>query len=168
MDQLVFFQDKEVPALLKFNWLAVLCFVGLSQTLGCGSNQVPTHTIEGIVQFEDGSPLMFGNIEFYSAEHKLNARGKINRDGTFTVGTYSESDGAVAGEQQIAILQISGNYLTEKLNDQINHDHGHLIDQAHGDYRTSGLAFVVEPGVNRIELTVRKRRQQTSEGMPKH
>ena len=164
----MFFQDRRVPVLLKFNWFAALCFVALSQILGCGSGQTPTHAIEGIVQFEDGSPLMFGNIEFYNAEHKINARGKINRDGTFTVGTYSDNDGAVAGEQQIAILQISGNYLTEKLNDQINHDHGHLIDQAHGDYRTSGLAFSVEPGVNRIELTVRKRRQQTAEGMPKH
>ena len=165
---MVFFQDRKVLALLKFNWLAVLFLVGLSQILGCGSDQVPTHAIEGIVEFEDGSPLKFGNIEFYSAEHKVNASGKINRDGTFTVGTYSENDGAVAGNQQIAILQISGNYLSEKLNDQINHDHGHLIDQAHGDYRTSGLEFVVEPGVNRIQLTVRKRRQQTSEGMPKH
>ncbi|MGB1929742.1 MAG: hypothetical protein ACPHO8_10555 [Mariniblastus sp.] len=160
--------NRKVPALLGFKWLTVLLFIGLSQVLGCGSNQVPTHAIEGIVEFEDGSPLKFGNIEFYSPEHKLNARGKINRDGTFTVSTYSENDGAVAGKQQIAILQISGNYLTEKLNDQINHDHGHLIDQAHGDYRTSGLEFIVEPGLNRIQLTVRKRRQQTSEGMPKH
>ncbi|MCP4098201.1 MAG: hypothetical protein GY748_18370, partial [Planctomycetaceae bacterium] len=95
--------------LLKFNWFAALCIFALSQILGCGSGQVPTHAIDGIVQSEDGSPLMFGNIEFYNAEHKINARGNINRDGTFTVGTYSDNDGAVEGEQQIAILQISGN-----------------------------------------------------------
>jgi|TARA_B110000495_G_C23023539_1_gene607665 hypothetical protein len=162
------YQTRTALGLHQSIWIFALLLAGLSQILGCGSNQIPTHVIEGIVEFEDGTSPMFGDVEFYNAEHKLNARGKIGRDGSFTVGTYSKDDGAVAGNQKIAILQISGNYLTEKLGDQIQHDHGQLIDLAHGDYRTSGLEFLVSPGVNRIQLTVRKRPRQTSDGMPKH
>jgi hypothetical protein len=162
------YQTRTVPAFRDSIWILAVLIAGLCQAVGCGSNQIPTHAIEGIIEFEDGTSPMFGNIEFYSAEHKLNARGKISRDGTFTVGTYDEGDGAVAGNQKIAVLQISGSYLTEKFSDRIQHDHGQLIDPVHGDYKTSGLEFLVVPGLNRIQLTVRKRRQQNAEGMPKH
>ncbi len=142
--------------------LLMLCF------LGCNSGQLPTHTVDGIVRFDDGTSPMFGDIEFYSVEHQLNARGKINRDGSFTVGTYEENDGAVEGQHQVVIQQVTGDYLTAKLVDQIDHDHGALVDPAYFDYRTSGLECVISPGTNRIELSVKKSPRQTSDGMPKH
>lgn len=120
------------------------------------------------MRFEDGSELMFGDVEFFSVDHRLNARGKIRRDGTFTVGTFAESDGAVAGKHQIVILQVSGSYLTERLSDQIKHDHGDLIDSVYFDYRTSDLECTIVPGVNRVDLIVRKDPQQTDDGLPKY
>jgi len=135
--------------------------------LGCGSNQLPTHPVEGTVRFEDGNYPKFGDIEFYNAQHKLNARGKIQRDGSFTVGTFAENDGAIEGKHQIIVLQVSGDHLTRGLSDSIKHDHGLLINSSHFDYRTSGLECDIVPGDNQVKLTVRKYLRQTSDGMPK-
>jgi len=135
--------------------------------IGCGSNQLPTHPVEGWVRFEDGTYPKFGDIEFYNAQHKLNARGKIQRDGSFTVGTFTENDGAVEGKHQIIVLQVSGDPMTRRLSDSIKHDHGVLIDSSYFDYRTSGLECDIVPGNNQVKLTVRKFLRQTSDGMPK-
>ena len=136
--------------------------------VGCGSDQLPVYPVDGSVRFEDGLKVMFGDIEFYNAEHRLNARGKINRNGTFEVGTFTENDGAVAGKHKVIILQVTGNYLTEKLSDDIKHDHGDLINSAYFDYRTSGLECEIVPGRNAIEFVVKKNPRQTEEGLPKN
>ncbi len=135
--------------------------------LGCSSDQLPTHPVIGTIQFSDGTHPMFGDIEFYNSQHKINARGKIERDGSFTVGTYTDNDGAVEGKHQIIALQVSGDYLTEKLSDSIKHDHGDLINSSYFDYRTSGLECEIVQGDNQVNLTVRKNPRQTNEGMPK-
>ena len=140
----------------------------LSQFVGCGSDQLPVYPVDGTVRFEDGSKVMFGNVEFYNAEHRLNARGTINRDGTFEVGTFTENDGAVAGKHKVIIVQVTGNYLTEKLSDDIQHEHGDLISSAYFDYRTSGLECEIEPGRNPVDFVVKKNPRQTEDGLPKN
>lgn len=157
-----------LPRLESLRWLVCGCFTIflLSALAGCNSGQLPTHPVEGRVVFEDGSHPKFGSIEFYSVDHQINAQGKIDRDGTFTVGTYEDQDGAVAGKHQVIIQQITGNYLTEKMSDQIHHDHGELLDPAFFDYRTSGLECTIDPGQNKVEFMVRKNPRQSPEGMP--
>ena len=159
-------QSSILPCRAKSTSQLFLLLLLLVACVGCGSGQLPTHAVEGSVKFEDGTTVMFGDIEFFSVDHKINARGKINRDGTFTVGTYAENDGAVEGRHQIVIQQMTGSYLTAKYNDQIKHDHGELIDSAYFDYRTSGLECTISPGTNEVELTVKKLPRQTAEGMP--
>lgn len=138
----------------------------ISILAGCGSDRLPTHAVEGKLKFEDGTHPMFGNIEFYSSEHQVNARGKIDRDGTFTVKTYEDSEGAVAGEHKVVIIQIAGNYLTEKLSDQIKLDHGELINARYFDYRSSDLECIISPGKNSIELVVQKATKASAEAEP--
>jgi len=133
---------------------------------GC-SRQIPTYAVEGQLEFEDGTKPMFGDIEFYNAEHHINARGKIQRDGSFSVGTYSEQDGAIAGSHQIVIIQNTGDYFSARFANQIKHDHGQLVDPAYRDYRTSDLTCQIAKGVNRIELTLRKHPNQTEDGLPR-
>jgi len=135
---------------------------------GCSSDQLPVYPVQGTVRFADGTFPKFGEIEFYNAEHKINARGKINRDGSFTVGTNTEDDGAVAGTHQIIVFQVAANYLTEKYTDSIKHDHGALVHTKFFDYRTSGLECQIVPGVNPVDLVVEKLPRQTSDGLPKH
>ena len=156
----------------RANWCTVAAggflLLLFSQLVGCGSEQLPVYPVDGTVRFEDGSKVMFGDIEFFNAEHRLNARGKINRDGTFEVGTFTDNDGAVAGTHKVIILQVTGNYLTEKLSDDIKHDHGELVNSAYFDYRTSDLECEIVPGQNPIEFVVKKNPRQTEDGLPKN
>lgn len=149
-------------------FLACLAMLLLPSLAGCSSDQLPTYPVEGTIRFKDGSFPKFGDIEFYSATHRINARGKINRDGSFTVGTYDPDDGAVEGKHKITVLQISGNHLTAEYNDDIKHDHGALVHTAYFDYRTSDLEYNIKRETNRVELVVRKNPRQTEEGLPKN
>ena len=160
------FKSKRQIAKCKSIALASLAVALLVSFAGCNSGQLPTYPVQGTIRFEDGSNVRFGDIEFYSVDHRLNARGKVNRDGKFTVTTYSDGDGAVAGTHKIVVLQITGSYLTAGLADQIEHDHGELIHSKYFDYRTSGLECTIEPGENPVELVVQKNPRQTEDGLP--
>lgn len=157
-------------ARFQFQSLITICLaIALLPSLaGCNSDQLPTYPVEGTIRFKDGSFPKFGDIEFYSDTHRINARGKINRDGSFTVGTYEPNDGAVEGPHKIIVLQISGTYLTAKYNDDIKHDHGALVNKSYFDYRTTDLKYDIKPRNNPVELIVRKNPRQTEDGLPKN
>ncbi len=154
----------------RFQSLIVVCLaiLLLPNLAGCNSDQLPTYPVEGTIRFKDGSFPKFGDIEFYSSTHRINARGKINRDGSFTVGTYESNDGAVEGTHEIIVLQVSGTHLTARYHDDIKHDHGALVNKSYFDYRTSGLKCDIKQRTNQVELIVRKNPRQTQEGLPKH
>lgn len=134
---------------------------------GCSGN-LATHPVAGIVEFEDGTRPEFGDIEFYSPVYKINARGKIQKDGTFTLSTYSENDGAVEGYHEVMIMQQVGNYLIGRSGKRIRHDHGSLIDMKYFDYQTSNLSCEIQQGENEVRLVLKKMKRQTEEGMPIH
>ena len=140
---------------MKLCQLSLLLSATILLLSGCSGN-LPTYPVEGQVVFEDGSSPMFGQIEFYNEAAKLNARGKINRDGTFTVGTYKENDGAVEGVHKVVIIQNTGSGLEVQLEVFVKHDHGALVDRAYCDYRTSDLTCTIAPTTNRVKLLVRK------------
>ena len=144
--------------------IASLC--SLLPLLGCSGN-LPTYEVIGTVEFEDGTCPMFGTIEFFSPEFKINAHGKVNRDGSFTVSTFEDGDGAVLGHHDIVIMQQVGNYLLAKSDIEIDHDHGSLIDKSHFDYRTTGLSCEIKAEKNEVNLIVKKLPRQTKDGMPR-
>ena len=162
--------SRSKRASTRFQSLIVLCLAItlLPSLAGCGSDQLPTYPVEGTIRFKDGSFPKFGDIEFYSATHRINARGKINRDGSFTVGTFDPNDGAVEGQHEIIVQQISGTYLTAKYNDEIKHDHGALVNKSYFDYRTSKLKCDINQETNQVELIVSKNPRQTEDGLPKN
>jgi hypothetical protein len=125
--------------------------------VGCNSDQHSTFPVSGVVKFEDGGNPMFGDIEFYNEAKQVNARGKLNRDGTFTLGTYAVDDGAVEGDHEVVIIQRTRNHLTARLEHEIDHDHGDLIDRKYYDYRDNDLIAIVESkDDNQIELVVKR------------
>lgn len=160
--------SKRAVSRLQALNMVCLAITLLLSLAGCNSDRLPTYPVEGTIRFEDGSFPKFGDIEFYSATHRINARGKINRDGSFTVGTYAPNDGAVEGKHEIIVIQISGTYLTAKYNDEIKHDHGALVNTSYFDYRTSDLECNIERKSNPVELIVRKNPRQTEDGLPKN
>lgn len=145
---------------------AVMLCCTLVSLIGCSGNQA-TYEVAGKVEFEDGTSPKFGDVEFYSPEFKLNARGKIKRNGTFTVTTFEEDDGAVLGHHDIVIMQQVGSYLMANADVDVDHDHGALIDKSHFDYRTSGLSCEIVEGKNEVNLVIKKLRRQTEDGLPR-
>ena len=127
---------------------------------GCGGGPIPTYPVNGKVLFEDGTSPQFGTVEFLNDEHQLNARGEIAKDGTFTVSTFQDEDGAVEGTHRIAIIQLTMSPDTAQYSYLINHDHGDVVNPRFHDFRTSGLIREISPGQNQLTLTVSKKAEK--------
>jgi hypothetical protein len=86
------------------------CFCGglaliLLALAGCKGGKF---SVKGQLQWEDGRPLteLAGfEVMFNSFELKKLARGTIKDDGTFELGTESESDGVIPGEYVVTVSQ---------------------------------------------------------------
>ena len=63
---------------------------------GCSSDRLDTYPVTGKVVFEEGDSPRFGDIELFHPGKQINARGKLAKDGTFTLGTYDLDDVAFA------------------------------------------------------------------------
>jgi hypothetical protein len=78
------------------------CFLALFVSLcvwGCGNNQV---SVSGNITFsDDGSPLTVGTVYFMSDSHL--ARGDINSNGTYNIGSLSQKDGLPPGTYRVYI-----------------------------------------------------------------
>lgn len=120
---------------------------------GC-SNQERTYQVEGHLEFEDGSPVKFGTIELLNQEKKINSRGKIGRDGSFTLGTFAEGDGAIAGTHLVTIQQFVTVPLTFDQHDKITHDHGKLVSDKYRTYTQTDLEITIKRQKNIVTLIV--------------
>ena len=115
----------------------MLGLVWLALILGCGPSHPSTYPVQGSVKFEDGAPVEIGSVEFRSieGEERTMARGKIEKDGSFTLSTFEPGDGALPGEHQVIIQQmvISEGLIAE------HHQHGRRVPRKYADYSQSGL-----------------------------
>jgi hypothetical protein len=136
--------------------IAAVCTVCL--ICGCSNSELPTYPVHGKVVFRDGETLKLGNIECKSVEHGVQARGQVKPDGTFTLSTYSEEDGAVAGKHVAVITQmvfLEDAKMVDHHHAESEHVHPGLIHSRHGRYDTSDLQFTVTTdGPNTVELVV--------------
>jgi len=77
-----------------------LCLIVLGTLFfaGCNGNQ----PVKGTVRFsDDQSPLTAGDVRFES--DAFSARGKINPDGTFQIGSLQSGDGVPLGTYKVFI-----------------------------------------------------------------
>lgn len=137
--------------------LGALCLSGLLvANAGCGDESVPTYPAAGQVTFADGDPVRFGVVELRSVDRGVTARGKIERDGTFVLGTRTSSDGAVAGRHQAIVVQhVSPNAAPQPLDE--SHSHGPtsgLAASKYADFATSSLEVEIVRGENAVSLVV--------------
>lgn len=141
---------------MERRWLQLLrACLFLCLLAGCRDDgRLRTYPINGKVVFEDGQPLKGGSVICLceSGEHALSARGEINEDGTFTLGTYDTDDGAIAGLHQVAI--------DPPIPVDFNPDAGparRVIADRFRDPTTSQLSFEVSgEGEQDVTLTVSK------------
>lgn len=81
-------------------WAALvsLALIGAS---GCGSQT--RFPVSGRVSYKDGKPVTAGFVIFEPVNQKSGARGEIQADGSFRLGTHRENDGAMEGEYKVLI-----------------------------------------------------------------
>ena len=100
----------------------------------------------------EGEPHRFGVIELHSDEHRDNARGTIQRDGSFTLEMYGESDGAPQGTHRVVVQFFAADAVQ-----CVQHDHFRLVDTRYADYGATNLELTVATQRNDVELTVHQR-----------
>jgi hypothetical protein len=114
-----------------FAALLVLC------AAGCGNRLYP---VSGKVTLENGQPLTKGLVIFEGKEGEkpVTARGDIQSDGSYRLGTHRPGDGAPPGKYQVLISP------------QINVDAPEPLtfDSRYTEFKTSGLSFEVTAGTN--------------------
>jgi hypothetical protein len=86
----------------------VLAAVGLT-VLGCGTGRPPCFPVTGKVTFQKKTPAAGALVVFHPTDPAVEKQfggkpfAKVNEDGTFTLTTYSEQDGAPEGEYGVTI-----------------------------------------------------------------
>jgi hypothetical protein len=125
-------------------WKRCICLATLllavSLLAGCQKKgQLEVALVTGLVTF-DGKPLGQGTVIFTPTKGR-GARGEISSDGSFTLSTYGEEDGATVGGHQVSIIALEGEVAFESDQQQ-----RWLIPSHYGAPSTSGLECEVEAG----------------------
>lgn len=134
------------------------CGLGLLSAIGCSRSGPTIARVEGIVTL-DGKPLSAGRVTFWP-EAGRSGSGWIDEDGTYTVGTLREFDGAVVGRHKVSVTAASKAPTGPPDFDRDGPARGwprSPIPARYSNPDSSGLGFEVRPGANRfhIELTTK-------------
>ncbi len=122
----------------------------IAVAVGC-SDHLQTYPVSGKVQFSSGGAVHVGTVELKSREHKVHARGQIQPDGSFSLTTYQEDDGAIEGDHDCVVVQM---VVAEAVDAHRPSTIG-VVDRRFANYSTSGLAVQIEPTqLNEIVLVV--------------
>jgi hypothetical protein len=130
----------------------LLCFLP-SLLVGCsdGPQLAPA---KGVVTY-NGEPLKFGGVMFQPEEGQP-ARAKIQPDGTFTMSTLKDGDGAPVGKNKVRVTCHAGQN-PETRDDGEEGGLGELlIPQKYTIYSSSGLTVEIPAKGNesiRLELS---------------
>jgi len=124
-------------------------FAGLALLVGTAGCSGGRHPVTGKVVFDDGSPLEEGSVamEMREGNKPIMARGTIEHDGTFQMGTEKPGDGAKPGKYRVLVVPQT---LTEREAATMPP----VIDKKFERFETSGLEFEVKEGKNELKLTV--------------
>jgi hypothetical protein len=124
--------------------LAIVVIGG--SVVGCNKVNRPLAPLRGKVTF-NGKPLRFGGVMI---EHDSGqpATGAIQSDGTFTMITDREGEGAVVGKHRVRVGCYEGQDPTKQLPGVERSIGKLLIPARYTAFETSGLSVEVRPGEN--------------------
>ncbi len=111
--------------------------------VGCGSSeQAKTKAILGTVTYA-GKPLSQGSVLFVPEKGRA-ANAQIQTDGSYTLGTFNSTDGAVMGKHRVAVIcRKEAPPLKDRGGIEISRAGPSLIPGYYSDIATSGLTFEV-------------------------
>ena len=88
---------------MRLIYLPLLIFCLLPLVIGCsGGGALDTAEVTGTVTY-NGKPLPYGSVSFRPKAGSP-ATGKIQSDGSFTMTTYNNGDGAIVGTHEVLII----------------------------------------------------------------
>ncbi|MBN2294467.1 MAG: hypothetical protein JXM70_18705 [Pirellulales bacterium] len=138
--------------LLRVTSILIAGIVAIA-TVGCGRGTSP---VKGKLVFADNQEAVTGLDQFVitmeSAEMKLSATGIIGPDGTFSVSTFEEGDGAMPGTYRVVITPPIASLTSEGPIPKP------IIDPSYSKLDTSKLEVKIEPGKNELVLEVERAR----------
>ena len=139
---------------LRRRWCTILAAALLMVVAGCGPSRgvIP---VTGIVKLENGAPLARG-IVFLTGGGENGARGQIQPDGTFRLGTFTATDGTKPGTYTAYILgatEEDTRSYEEKLN-QTRPAPPSLVDKKYDAAATSDLRVEIKPPKTHLELVL--------------
>lgn len=129
-------------------WFLLLA---LLTAAGCGAAKPPLHPVRGQVFFQDkpaeGVLVLCHPVGGQlPPDAPLPPHGHVQADGSFTLSTYAEGDGAPAGEYVIVILEPTGE--GEEGEEDGRRSRLRRLPETVGDAQTSPLRREVTPGDN--------------------
>jgi len=138
-----------MATLTKYRTCVFFASIIILLCLGCGSGHV---RLQGKVTFEeDGTPLTTGRVCFQ--KDVFMAEGKIDENGTFTMGSFSEKDGLPKGTYKVFVSGATDNQLGPNNEDP---SYRPLIHQKYASFDTTPYTCEVPAPGNRFDFTVQK------------
>ena len=121
----------------KWIAVAVVCSVCLG---GCGASSGPDIApVHGKVTL-DGAPLTTGMV-YFMPESGRGAKGKVQEDGSFTLSTFGNGDGAIVGRHKVFIVATEGEVAFES-----DEPMKSLVPERYTSPETSGFEIEVKVG----------------------
>jgi hypothetical protein len=135
------------------DWLILLFAVAAAT--GCGQ-EAKVGRVHGTVRL-DGKPLATGIVRFIPDAGRA-ANGKIQSDGTYSLGTFSQADGAILGPHKVAIIANEAGGDDRPAYEHVNQKTRALVPERYMAIGTSGLTFEVKPGDNQADFDLKSGR----------
>ncbi len=133
------------------HWLVrTVSLVVVLGLVGCGG-QVKTYNIPGKLVYEDGSPVTAGGtitLQTKAGDQTIDAHGQADSEGKFTLSTFKEGDGVVAGEHAVSVTPLPAGDSAAPTTPP--------IPAKYSDFSTSGLKTSVTPDTTEIVITISK------------
>lgn len=126
-----------------YRMLACLLVVCLA---GCGHGMYP---VDGVVQFDDGraaTELAGGMVSLQGLDRDISSQGEIHADGTFTISTHAEADGAYPGKYRVMVTQPPAPSENSRV--------VRVLDSIYSDSRKTPLEITVAAEHNHVTIRV--------------
>jgi hypothetical protein len=137
--------------IVRFLVAPLLAFPLAMIALGCGGSGPPMGRVSGTVS-QQGTPLTKGNITFVpTSPDGVIATSQIGPDGTYQLSTAEYGPGAVVGDYQVAVTDISPDEVLDYIPKEPVESKSQ-ISPKYGDVSTSGLTATVERGGNDFDF----------------
>lgn len=115
-----------------------LVLLTMTLAVGCGGGyELPTASVQGTVTL-DGEPAKNGYVTIVPAKGRM-ARGAIQSDGSFVMGTYTKTDGVQLGTHPVTVKPVPVDEGDRKKDRT-------AIPSRYGVVSTSGLKLEVTKG----------------------